>query len=70
MNQTPPKRPRSEADSANQHRRDARAARHRRIAAGETPGLFVAGGKRLRPEIEAMIRAAVAERGRDARPNG
>jgi hypothetical protein len=64
MSQTP-KRPRPPLDSAVQHRKDARAARHRRIASGQTPGLFVTGGKRLRPEIEEMIRAAVAERGGD-----
>jgi hypothetical protein len=53
-------------DSAVQNRKDARAARHKRIASGQTPGLFVTGGKRLRPEIEDMIRAAVAARGSEA----
>lgn len=65
MSQTS-KRQRPQLDSAAQNLKDARAARHKRIASGQTPGLFVAGGKRLRPEIEEMIRAAVAERTRDA----
>jgi hypothetical protein len=65
MSQTS-KRPRPQLDSAVQNRKDARAARHKRIASGQTPGLFVTGGKRLRPEIEDMIRAAVAARGSEA----
>jgi hypothetical protein len=65
MSQTQ-KRSRPPLDSAVQKRKDARAARHKRIASGQTPGLFDSGGKRLLPEIEEMIRAAVAERSRNA----
>ena len=61
-----PKRSRPQLDSAVQNRKDARAARHKRIASGQTPGLFVSGAKRLRPEIEEMIRAAVADRAGNA----
>jgi len=60
------KRPRPQQDSSVQRLKEARATRHRRIASGQTPGLFMADGKRLRPEIEAMIAAALAEKARGA----
>ena len=43
-----------------------RAKRRKLIETGKVPGLFVAGSKKLRPEVKAMIESAVAERAMDA----
>ncbi len=40
----------------------AKARRRRQIEAGEIPGLFEKGAKTLRPEIRALIEAAVSKR--------
>ncbi len=40
----------------------AKARRRRQIEAGEIRGLFEKGAKQLRPEIRALIEAAVAKK--------
>lgn len=42
--------------------RDARVKRRKLIESGRTPGLFLEDSKKLRPEVKAMIDAALASR--------